>query len=1195
MVADVSDVALIGVVGEMQITCAPGLGLAFLNVTRLSFQGLTITGCGLNGSNAVALNGAINTLVDLFIQLTEDSTIAVIIASCTDVAMDYVNIVNTTGLGLVGINVAGQSNFTSNVFSFNKDQQCSVKSSNVQSPTATVGGGAQFIYVDFIDQGNSNFVNLNIYNSTFSYNSYCGSEITLETYSRLIDTLRSRNYTIGSGGGLSFSHAQHGYNVIINVQRSTFDNNIAVIGSASSVIWYAGSFESHITFSDCNFSSNGLPQQGVGGVALYKDIVIPSASQFQGGLSAPNTMTFLRSNFTQNAGNTGSGLYVQSLYSRLSNSKDQLTLDSCRFEANSGLAGSAVYVYERKRHGTQEGLDVIVQDCTFVSNIVESNTPDAVFEVVAINVTIKDSSFLSNAGTAIGGTSSLIILEGCVEFYNNSALNGGALNLATITLLLVKNNSLIRFANNSATISGGAIHTDFGFAQSDLNSYIDCFLYWGALNIICTPDFPCPDLTLINISVVFLHNTGPLGAILYGSTLDSCPWAIQLKQLLNAADQNIFILMYKRSIIFQLDQTPNTSAIFSTPTNTLDIVNTSVLTWMPGQQFSLSIRGADSLNQSIQTVVTSQHLDNFSPQLGDSGYWLTSSSNKLMAVTKVYGLQNVTMNITLYALDTFIKSTPVSITLTECLFGFVYTEAGGGNCQCSNATIRSTVTCDEDLKLFSVTYGWWIGPEGPGGTGLVYKQCLLNYCAVQTEYVKSVTVQPQALDDQCANHRTGLLCGRCQEGYSAVFGTNQCMKCSNSPLGLLVFFAAAGIGIIAVISFFHITVSDGYINSLLFYVSIVSSYEVYFTGHLEGREVFIPIFLLNLDMGFETCFYDGMTPLDRVGLSLVFPTYLFILMVLFIWLASHSFKVSQWLAKNSFTPSKLLATLITLSYNSITQSCFQILGFVEVTVYQEDGSSSVIRPWANDPNVEYFSPLHTFLFVISVALLIVFVIPVPILLILPSFTSCGLWRLKPLYDAFVSPLKDRFAFWIGLSFVLRIIYFTIASFSEPPLNLLLLGVGLALALILTATVQPYKSATQNTLDDFFQFNILLLAMGALYFQALPDTTEANRAELAFVLVVVGVAYIVTLGVFGRLIFLRFPQLSEKLKVLYKKCRSEPSTPKIHLNLATTESSITKESQIQNHSHDVEETVNVKPIFAELREPLLDGVGYLELH
>ena len=1145
MVGDVTDVALIGI-GEVHITCAPSIGLVFLNVTGLTFQGLTITGCGFNGSNAVALNVAINTLVDLFIQLTENSTVAVVIASCTDVVMDHVTIVNTTGLGLVGVNIAGQSNFTNSVFSYNMDQQCPLSSN--ATPTATVGGGAQFIYADYINQSNRDPVNLDIDNSTFSYNSYCGYEIPLEILSQSIDTFRSRNYTIGSGGGLSLSLAQHGYDVVIDVQMSTFENNIAALGSASSVIWYAGSFEHHITFSDCNFIANGYLESG--SVSLYKDIAAPLV-QFQSGTPATsNTLTFLRSNFTLN---NGSGLSVLSLYSRLLSSIDKLTLNSCRFEANSGMTGAAVYIMERKGHGTQEGLDVTVQDCTFVNNTIKRGTPSnsgAVFQVDAMNITIKNSSFLSNTGTAISGTRSLIILEGRVEFYNNSALTGGALNLATVTLLLVKNNSFITFSDNSAIISGGAIYTDYRFGLSYINSHTECFLYWGSLNIFCTADFPCPDITNINISVVFVSNKAKIGAILYGSTLDMCPWAVQLKKLLLNPVETILDVMYERSIIFNFDQRPSTPAIWSTPTSTLDVRKTSALfSYMPGQQFTLAISGADRLNQNIQTLVTSQLFGNFTPKLGDSGYWLTSPNN-MMVATKVYGQRNITMNITLYALDTFVQSAPISITLTECLFGFVYTytEAERGDCQCSKATASSKVTCDEALKVFNVTKGWWVGNDSQEGTGLVYTQCMFDYCAVQTEDVKSVTVQPQALDDQCTNHRTGLLCGSCQDGYSAVFGSNRCMKCTNSYLGLLVFFAAAGIGIIAVILLLRITVSDGYINGVIFYASIVSSYE--------SSAAFIPVSLLNLDIGVETCFYDGMTQLDRAGLRLVFPIYLFILMSMFIWLASRSITLSQWLAKSSFTPTKLLATIITLSYNSITQSCFQILGFIKVTVYQEDGSSSIIRPWAMDPSVEYFSPLHTFLFVISVALLVIFVIPVPILLILPRAFR-AVWKLKPLYDAFVDPLKDKFAFWIGFRFILRIIFYIIASFSEPPLNLLLLGVGLVLAIFLTATVQPYKSATQNMLENFFQCNVLVLAVGGLYFQA--NTTEASKA---FMQVVAGVAYMVTLVVLGGLIVLRFPKLSQKLRVLCGK---------------------------KHHDGQTTQNVGLKmnPIFSKMREPLLD--------
>ena len=1210
VVKDVTNVSLIGDDGGggiVQIMCAPGLGLAFLNVTRLSFQRLTITGCGLNGSNAVSLNTAINTIVDLFIQLAEDINIALVIASCTNVVMDHVTIVNTTGLGLVGVNVAGESSFTNNVFSFNRDRQCSQKVFKGLSTSYTVGGGASFSYVDYNLDSPWSPVNLTIDNSTFSYNSYCGNEIGLEIYSPLINRLKNRNYTVASGGGLTLSLAQHAYSVDVSVRRSTFANNVATIGSGAYVLWYAGSSDSSIVFSDCAFTRNYHPYRigGGGGIGLFKDVAIPPSGTSRNGTSSgsqrSNTMTVLRTNFTEN---TASGIYVQSLYmySTLAASlSDQLVLDSCHFEGNSGLSGAAVYVIEKKGHGTQEGLTVTVRNCTFVGNTMNPTRDDvpsgsdAVLQAVAVSVTIADSKFLSNVGTAVGGSSSLIVLEGEVVFYNNSALTGGALHLLAATVLLVNNNSRVAFYNNSATISGGAIYTDYTFGQSKFESYYDCFLYLGVPELFCTLDFPCPDITAFNISIVFMYNKAPLGSVLYGSTLDICSWAVQLKQSLNVSlAEPIFQVMYARSIIFHLDQKPYAPEVFSTPAGILDVDNTSaVSSYMPGQRFTLAIRSADKLNQTIQTVVTSQNFDNFLPMLGDSGYWLTSARNRSSAaVTKVYGQRNVTMNVTVYSVDTFIQSAPITVTLTECLFGFVYTDNGGGDCQCSKATTSSMVMCDEDLKLFYVTNGWWIGPDRPGGAGLIYKRCLFDYCVVQNND-SSVTVLPHAIDAQCANNRRGLLCGGCQEGYSAVFGTNRCMKCSDNTLGLLVFFAAAGVGIIAVISFLHITVSDGYINVLLFYVSIVSSYEVHITGRLPGREVFIPIYLLNLDMGFETCFYDGMTQLDRVGLNLVFPIYLFILMILFIWLASHSFAVSQWLAKNSFTPSKFLATLITLSYNSITHSTFQILGFESVTVYGLDyGKSSVIYPWTIDPNVGYFSPLHTVLFVVSVVLLIIFVIPVPFLLILPSFTSRLIWRLKPLYDAFVSPLKDKFAFWIGLHFVLRIIYFIISSFSEPPTNLLLLGVGLVLAIFLSTAVQPYKYPVHNILDSFFLCNILLLALGALYFQSFTNTSETSKGELGFVLVVVGVAYIVTCFVLGKLILVRFPWLVTKLRLraFCKKYDTEPLTPKVNLDPPT----VVQETDTQNHSPKLEKRPQAIPIFAQLREPLLDGSGFIEL-
>eukprot|EP00731_Ephydatia_muelleri_P016849 Em0009g1273a len=1159
VVQDVTDVSLIGDGGGIvQITCAPGLGLAFLNVTRLSFQGLIITGCGLNGPNAVSLNTAINTMVDLFIQLAEDINIAMVIASCTDVVMDHVTIMNTTGLGLVGVNVAGESSFTNNVFSFNMGEQCFLLDDNYGMPKNwTVGGGAQFIYVDYVAQSN-NSVDLNIDNNTFSKNSYCGSELIFEIEYQFIKTIQNISYYVGAGGGLSLSLAQRAYSVNTSVQRCSFENNTATIGSAVAILWYAGVQNTSIVLSDCVFSNNGI--QGLkkndvvfvtqGGLAIVKDIAVPFRLRPNLPPSGPNTVTVLRTNFTGNTGYSGSCVFVFSMYSTpfrlFDNRPNQVTLDGCHFENNSGIAGPIFLGGEEKATGLQSGLVVQMQRCTVVRNKVNqplfgsTSSTLALVQLFAMNMTIRDTSFISNVGTAVGSLTSLIILEGVVDFANAMAVAGGALHLSTQTVLLVKNNSKVSFTNNTAYV-GGAIYSDYSFGAFTDSNYNDCFMYFDDIIVLCTTSLvPCPDLSALNISVVFSNNKAYLGGILYGSSLDSCSWAADIKNkyCLNCPIlEALYNLNENKTItVLQLDQRPNTSSVIATTTSALNVDNSPAFSYMPGQQFFLKLQSVDRLNHTVPTVVTAQSKgsSSTSAQLGGSGFWLTTANGSSDTPTKVYGQQNSTVSLTVYSLDSFVQSQSLRVSLGNCGFGFSYNMTSM-DCECGNASMGSKVTCDPNLKVFNTTDGFWFGP-GPNGVGVVYGRCLLDYCN------GNVTgwVLTQAIDAQCANNRTGLLCGGCQEGYSSVFGTNRCMKCTDSTLGLLVFFAAAGIGIIAVILFLHITVSEGYITGVVFYSGVVVTYA---TVQGAAREALIPLYFLNLNIGFETCFYDGMTALDRAGLGLVFPAYLFILMILFIWLAGRFLLLSEWLAKSNFTPSKLVATLIVLSYNSITQSCFQILGFVEVTVYQDDGSSYVIRPWATDPNVEYFSPKHAVLFVISVVLLIIYVLPVTVLLILPSFTSRGVWRFKPLYDVFFNPFKDNFTFWLGVCLVIRIMIFTISSFFAPPGSTLYLGVVLMGAVFLKSVIQPFKLPVHNGLDVFFLINLLLLSISSLYFQGLDATNKTYRITnvqspfTAFLMVLVGVAYVVICAVIVVHFYLRFPKLRCSCKARSKKPQS----------------------------------------------------------
>ena len=1187
MVGDVSDVSLIGVVGEVQITCAPGLGLAFLNVTRLSFQGLNITGCGLSSSNTSALMSAVDTSIDLFMP----QTVAVVIASCTDVVMDHVTFVSAAGLGLVGVNIAGQSNFTNNVFS--RDTGAAVPACSYLSGVSVVGGAA-FLFLDYVNHTSNISVEMNVENSTFAYNHYCGSDefqVQLASRYRLSSASEIGLSLIGTGAGLSLGLAQKGFSVNINVRGCIFEKNVATYGGVASVYWYTGLQDSHVQFTDCTFSDNKFEGRGLGtveqgGIGLVKDISVFPVRYGQTNpscvLNHPNSLTISRTNFFSNF---VSGVCVQSFYATPSSILDQVTVDSCRFENN---MATALFAFEAKKHGLEEGTSVLVQNCAFVNNTVQDVRSAVVF-ASAMNITIKDSSFHSNIGTAVGTTNSLVILEGAVEFISNSALQGGALYLTSLPFLLVRNSSSISFINNTAILYGGAVYVDYTLGVTDLQfSRYTCFLFFESIDILCNAYVQCSNITDININMAFSNNTAYSGGTFYGVYLDNCPWAYQLT---NGQNRSVLDVMYERSAIFHFDQRPTTSAVISTPTNTLVIANTSVLSYMPGQQFTLQLNALDIYKQSVQAVVTANTSD---AQLGDSGFFLTANPSSNVKA-RVYGLQDVTMNVTLYSLDTY-ASIPISVELMECLL-FVYNETAK-DCQCSDASARSNVTCDPDLKVFNITSGWWFG-RGPNRVGVVYWYCPAGYC---NEHVQ--VVYPQALDDQCVNHHTGLLCGGCQEGYSAVFGTNRCMKCTNNPLGLLVFFAAAGIGIIAIISFLRITITNGYVYGVLLYANLGSLYAQYFTSLFGSLLIpLIPLQILNLGLGFETCFYNGMTPLVRAGLGLIFPAYLFILMVLFIWLASRSLRLSEWLANSNFTPSKLVGTLIVLTYNSITQSCFQILDFFELTVYEENGSSTVLV-WTTDPNVEYLSPIHAVLFAISIVLLVVYIIPVPILLVLPSFNSHFLpssnfrfiWKMKPLYDTFFSPFKEDRTFWIGFSLVLRIVLTAILSFAIYYLAEAFTLLALVVAVFLYALFEPYKTASQNAIYVFFMGNILTLGIFSLclkQYQLSPRQADYGNIVTTFIALasaVLGTGYLMVLLV---LLWTLYPTLYG----MYSFIRSLPKTHQSDDNVRNSSSTrpLTTTEPV-----DAEQTKQKRAVvtFSELREPMMEETdepeGYLNV-
>ena len=76
-------------------------------------------------------------------------------------------------------------------------------------------------------------------------------------------------------------------------------------------------------------------------------------------------------------------------------------------------------------------------------------------------------------------------------------------------------------------------------------------------------------------------------------------------------------------------------------------------------------------------------------------------------------------------------------------------------------------------------------------------------------------------DSLCLHHRTGVLYGRCEDGYSLVLGPDECQIC-NSNLWLLMIpvFAVSGIAMVIVLFCLRMTISNQLLGGIVFYVNM---------------------------------------------------------------------------------------------------------------------------------------------------------------------------------------------------------------------------------------------------------------------------------------------------------------------------------------------------------------------------------------
>jgi len=166
----------------------------------------------------------------------------------------------------------------------------------------------------------------------------------------------------------------------------------------------------------------------------------------------------------------------------------------------------------------------------------------------------------------------------------------------------------------------------------------------------------------------------------------------------------------------------------------------------------------------------------------------------------------------------------------------------------------------------------WVGmiqdDNGTNGTVAASEYCPLDYC-----YKGESNVTLRESDSQCNYNHAGVLCGGCQPGLSVALGSAQCLPCNNRYLALLIPFTLAGPVLVGIIKLLDLTISQGTLNGLIFYANIVKASEYIFLPQGKPNPLKLFIAWLNLDLGMETCFFNGLSAYSKTWLQFVFPLY----------------------------------------------------------------------------------------------------------------------------------------------------------------------------------------------------------------------------------------------------------------------------------------------------------------------------------
>ena len=715
--------------------------------------------------------------------------------------------------------------------------------------------------------------------------------------------------------------------------------------------------------------------------------------------------------------------------------------------------------------------------------------------ITFVNCTIKDST-----DSAIVYSGGHIFFQGYNIFQNNTADIGGALRLYKMESMNLLPHTTLLFVDNHAKYVGGAIYS-YEFGEQN-----PCFYNITSPSLIET------------VKMVFINNTASYGgSSLYGGGLEQCSTYDQVINVNNTEEDPSAVAAAAYEVCF-CEQDKNQ------PNCSWNNKHHKIAHVFPGQDFTIRLATVTYFTKGNAPGVVPGTIRAFSTSTSKipiKSSQVSQASDQPCCHNVTYSVNTTQSEITfslsaeqiyiealLFKNDDVRNALLLTVNLDECPLGFNLSSSG--ECECDQVLLGQRVKCDVNNQSFLVPENSWIGfinkTQSTNAGVIFHPNCPFGYCLPH-----NVSITRSTGDGQCEPHRTGMLCGKCQEGYSLTLGSDKCDKCSNVSLLLIIPVAVSGLFLVGFLFALNLTVTEGSINGLLFYANVIAMSRVALSLK-ETSYLYTFLAWLNLDLGIGTCLFDGMDGYTATWLQFVFPVYLWMIILAIILFYRKFPNLARRLGRENAV--KVLATLFLLSYTKLQRTVITIMSFTSL----EYPSGEVHYVWLYDVNVKFFKGKHLYLGIAGILVLVFLIVPYTLCLaFFQQLQACSghrlfHWvnRLKPLFDSYSGPYKDKYRFWTGMLLVVRtvlIVLFTINIAGSIEFDLLvILVVSSVLAWAHSNAI--CKKWPHNYLEAFFYLQLLIFAASMLYAKC----SNGNTVAIAYTSI--GMSLVVFLAVIG---------------------------------------------------------------------------------